>query len=149
MKKLIIAFTAIFTLATTSSFAKDETEEVKVSANVKHAFQAKFSDAINVSWSQLNDLYVAEFTVDDEKTFAYFDGSGELAILAQPITVRQLNKAQQANLRKEYAGFAITNVYRLEDTDDVRYFAVVENAGQRIILSTTGTKWSLVKATTK
>jgi len=145
MKRIIITLSAFFMLLSTYSFASD----VKVSNTVMQAFKARFTDAENVSWSQANDFTVAEFTVDEKKQYAYFNNAGELTVLAESLTVKQLSKSQQANLHKTYGNYAIVDIYRLEDSEGVKYYAVVEDSAKKIILSTTTNKWDVVKTTNK
>lgn len=145
MKRIIITLSAVFMLLSTYSFATD----VKVSYTVMQAFKARFSDAENVSWSQTNGFTVAEFTVDEKKQYAYFNTAGELTVLAEPLTITQLSKSQQANLNKAYGTYTIVDIYRLEDNEGLKYYAVVENSAQKIILSTTTNKWDVVKTTNK
>lgn len=146
MKRLIITLGVLFTLATTTTaFAND----VKVSSSVMQAFKARFADAENVSWSEASGFTIAEFTLDDTKHFAYFNAAGELTVVAQPLTIKELSKAQQANLRKNYADYTVVDIYQLEDNDGLKYCAVVENSSKKIILSTTSSKWEVVKSTNK
>jgi len=140
MKRIIVLF-AFLMLATFSGFAND----VKVSPAVRQAFKAKFTGAENVTWSEVNEFTVAAFTLDDIKQYAYFNNAGELTVLAQPLTLKQLSKKQQANLQNDYNNYAIVDLYKTDDSEEVRYYAVIENETQRIILSTTLAKWEVVK----
>ena len=145
MKRIFFTLSVLFTLAATTAFAGD----VKVPSSVMYTFKAKFADAVNVSWSQANGFTIAEFTLDDTKHFAYFDGAGELTVVAQSITVTQLSKAQQANLSKNYKDYTVVDVYQLDDNDEVKYYAVLENESKKVILSTTSSKWQTVKTLNK
>jgi len=72
-----------------------------------------------------------------------------LTVVAEPLTMKQLSKAQQANLLKNFQDYAITEIYRLDDNEDIKYYAVVENSTQKLILNTSATKWNIVKTTQK
>lgn len=145
MKRIIITLSVLFTLAVTTAFAS----EVKVSSAVMQAFKTRFADAENVNWSQANGFTIAEFTLDDTKQFAYFNEAAELTVVAQPLTLKQLSKAQQTNLRKNYAGYRIVDIYQLEDSEEIKFYAVVENESRKIILNTTSSRWNVVKVTNK
>ncbi len=145
MKRIIITLTLVFTLAATYSFASD----VKVSSTIMQSFKARFADAENVSWSVTNGFYVAEFTSEDKKQYAYFNTAGELTVVAEPLTVNQLTKKQQSNLRKSYGDYTVVDVYKLTDNDDVKYFAVVENTSKKIILKTTTSTWDVLQSSAK
>ena len=145
MKRIIITLSVLFTLAVTTAFAS----EVKVSSAVMQAFKSRFADAENVSWSQASGFTIAEFTLEDTKQFAYFNEAGELTVVAQPLTLKQLSKAQQTNLRKNYADYRIVDIYQLEDSEEIKFYAVVENESRKIILNTTSSKWNVVKVTNK
>lgn len=146
MKRIVIALSVLFTLATTTTaFAG----EVKVSSSVMQAFKARFADAVNVSWSEANGFTIAEFTLDDTRHFAYYNAAAELTVVAQPLTIKELSKVQQTNLRKNYADYTVVDVYQLEDNDGVKFYTIVENSSKKIILSTTSSKWEVVKSTNK
>ena len=145
MKRFIITLSVVLTLATSYSFAAD----VKVSSNVLQDFKTRFFDAENVKWSEANGYTIAEFTVEGEPQYAYYTSSGELAVVAQPLVISQLSKAQQAGLKKEYKDFAIINVYKVEEEESTKVYAVVENSTTRIILSSTSKKWDVVKTSSK
>jgi hypothetical protein len=145
MKRIIITLFVFLSLATTSAFAS----EVNVSPAIRQAFNARFTGAEKVTWSQAGEFIVAEFTLDDVKQYAYFNSAGELTVVAQPMTVKQLSKKQQATLSSAYGDYTIVNVYRTDDGQEQKYYAVVENDNQKVIVSTTSSKWEVVKATKK
>jgi hypothetical protein len=145
MKRIIITLTLVFTLAATYSFASD----VKVSSVIMQSFKARFADAENVSWSVTNGFYVAEFTSEDKKQYAYFNPAGDLTVIAEPLTVNQLSKKQQANLHKNYGSYTVVDVYKLTDNDDVKYFAVVEDSSKKIILKTSSSSWDVLQSSNK
>jgi hypothetical protein len=145
MKRIIITLFVFLSLATTSAFAS----EVNVSPVIRQAFNARFTGAENVSWSQADEFTVAEFTLDDVKQYAYFNNAGELTVVAQPMSVKQLSKKQQASLSNGYGDYSIVNVYKTDDGQEQKFYAVVENDNQKVILSTTSSKWEVVKTTKK
>ncbi|HJW17576.1 MAG TPA: hypothetical protein VJ499_10670 [Flavisolibacter sp.] len=145
MKRIIITLTLVFALASTYSFATD----VKVSSTIMQSFKARFADAENVSWSVTNGFYVAEFTSEDKKQYAYFNTEGDLTVIAEPLTINQLSKKQQANLRKHYSNYNVVDVYKLTDNEDVKYFVVVEDSSKKIILKTTTSTWDVLQSSNK
>jgi hypothetical protein len=145
MKRIIITLTLVLTLASTYSFATD----VKVSSTIMQSFKARFADAENVSWSVTNGFYVADFTLDDKKQYAYFNPEGDLTVIAEPLTINQLSKKQQSNLRKDYSNYTVVDVYKLTDNEDVKYFVVVEDSSKKIILKTTTSTWDVLQASNK
>jgi hypothetical protein len=60
-----------------------------------------------------------------------------------------LNKTQQKNLGKAYADFTISDVYKVEDEEGSRFFAVVENSHSKIILKSVGNGWEMMKSSHK
>jgi hypothetical protein len=145
MKRIMITLFVFLTLAATSAFAG----EVNVSPVIRQAFNARFTGAENVSWSQADEFTVAEFTLDEVKQYAYFNSAGELTVVAQPMTVKQLSKRQQETLNKGYGDYTIVNVYKTDDGQEQKYYAVVENDNQKVIVSTTSSRWEVVKSTKK
>jgi hypothetical protein len=96
-----------------------------------------------------NGFYVAEFTSEDKKQYAYFNPAGDLTVIAEPLTVNQLTKKQQANLHKNYGSYTVVDVYKLTDNDDVKYFAVVEDSSKKIILKTSSSSWDVLQSSNK
>jgi|SRR5215218_497543 len=144
MKRLIITLSVVLALAF-NSFASD----VKVSRFIMQDFKTRFIDAENTSWSQSNGFTIAEFTMDGEKQFAYYSQAGELVLVANPIELPQLAKSLRNSLKNDFAAYTVTNIFRIDDNESVKYFAVLENSDSKIIVKSSATKWNQVKTTSK
>lgn len=144
MKRIFLALSLLLA-ASLSSFATETT----VSGAIIHSFEASFAGAKNVKWSQTEEFYVAEFTLQNKVQYAYYRFTGELAVVARPLSLSDLGDAQKVSLYKQYEDYTITDIYELEDTDATRTFVVLENAGRKLFLSASGKKWKVEKIRNK
>lgn len=72
MKRVFITLAIICVMISGSAFANDEI----ISKNIIHSFQTMFTEAKEVSWSRVNDLYVANFKLKGQQTAAYYNAQG-------------------------------------------------------------------------
>jgi hypothetical protein len=144
MKRLFFAFTMLALLITGSAFATDN-----VTPSILRSFENTFSNASEVSWSTIDNFTVARFTQDTKVYYAYYNRSSELTLVAECISPEQLNKTQQRNLKKEYGDYLVSDVYKVEDEDGTRYFAVVESSSTKIILRSIGNSWDVLRKSTR
>ena len=144
MKRIIITL-GLFCLLIGSAFAN----EIKVSNTILRSFASTFTTAKDVKWSQAEGFLIAEFTSEEGKQFAYYSQAGELVVVAQAIEFRELSAAQQKNLKQMTGEFHITALYKMDNNEDIRYFAVLESATKKMIVSTTGKKWQVNSTSAK
>lgn len=146
MKKIIM--TLAIALSTVCSFAGDN--EVNVSSKVLDAFKTEFSGAKEVSWTQGDNYYKASFVFNDQYVFAFFSTDGSLLGVTRYISSLDLPISLQADLKKGYSNYWISDLFEVSNSDGISYFITVENADTKTILkSTGGEKWSVYKKRTK
>ena len=86
--------------------------------------------------------------MNSKLNFAYYNQESELIVLATPIPVSELNASLQKQLAKKFNDYTIADVYVLNDRDEVKYSAVAVKNGEKLILSSTGSKWQVIKKVT-
>ena len=141
MKLLLVALSIAFTVATTSANAVDS----KTIPAIMKSFGTKFPNANDIKWNYTEDFLIVEFKMNDKLNFAYYNQESELIVHATPITVSELNASLQKQLAKKFNDYTIADVYVLHDRDEVKYSAVAVKDGEKLILSSTGTKWQVIK----
>ena len=144
MKLFFFALSLAFTVATTSANAVDS----KTIPAIMKSFGTKFPAAKDIKWNNTEDFLIVEFKMNDKLNFAYYNQESELIVLATPIRVSDLNASLQKQLAKKYSDFTIADVYVLNDRDEVKYSAVAVKNGEKLILSSTGSKWQVIKKVT-
>ncbi len=139
MKKILVIITMVASLYTATSYAKTTTPTV-----VAQAMQAQFTDAKNVSWSEVNNLYKAEFVLNDETITAYFDGEGKLVASARNLTALELPILLQTDLKNSYAKYNVSGIMELDNEDGVSYYVTAQKGSKTIELKSSdyGT-WSV------
>jgi hypothetical protein len=141
MKLLLVALSIAFTVATTSANAVDS----KTIPAIMKSFGIKFPTAKDIKWNNTEDFLIVEFKMNEKLNFAYYNQESELIVLATPIAATELNASLQKQLAKRYRDYTIADVYVLNDRDEVKYSAVAVKNGEKLILSSTGTKWQVIK----
>jgi len=143
MKKMIV--TLAIAVSTLSAFASDE----NVNAKVLEAFKTEFSTASEVQWTVGADYYKATFTYNGKHVFAYYDESGELLGLTRYLSPVDLPLALQNNLKKNYEGYWVSDLFEASKTDGTFYYITLENAETKIILKSSGNSWTSHNKTKK
>ena len=138
MKKLIATLTiALFSI---SAFAGGP-----VNQKVLDAFNSEFSTATEVQWTIGENYYKATFNYNGKYVFAFYDESGELMGLTRNLSPVDLPIALQTNLKKNYAGFWVSELFEAVKTEDTNYYITVENADTKLTLKSEGNSWTVYK----
>ena len=133
MKKLLVVFTIAASLFTATTFAKGTTPSI-----VSQALQTTFADAKSINWTEVNNLYKAEFVSGEQNLTAYFNTDGKLVASARNLTVVQLPILLQADLKNSYGGYTITSPLEVDNESGVTYYVTVESATKTVQLKSTG-----------
>jgi hypothetical protein len=141
MKVLFFALSLAFTVATTNSYAVDS----KTIPMILKTFGSKFPTATDIKWSNTDEFLIVEFKKENTLQFAYFNQESELIVLATPVTVTQLPSSLQKQLQKRYNDYTIADVYILQESNETKFSAVAVKKGEKLILSSTGSKWQVLK----
>lgn len=139
MKFLLVTLTVLLSVFNTKSYATD----VNVSQVVIESFKNSFESATEVKWSYSDNLYKADFAYHGQYIAAYFDVQGEMVAATRNIASSQLPIGLQTNLKKDYQGFWISNLFELSDASGTTYYVTLENADNKIVLKSEGSvDWS-------
>ncbi|MEJ7680763.1 MAG: hypothetical protein WKG06_23510 [Segetibacter sp.] len=112
----------------------------------QNLFKPLFSNAKEVNWSEVNNLYRAAFTSDGQTIFAFFNAEGNLVASARDITLLQVPLSLQTNLRKNYQDYAATNFFEVSNEGGTTYYVTVESNSIKLQLkSTSYGEWDAYK----
>jgi hypothetical protein len=143
MKKIMITLAMMLTLITVA-FAG----EGSVKAEVLQAFKTKFTGAKEVNWSAGKQYAEASFLYNDTWLTAYYNDKAELIGVSHNISSGQLPFFLQNNLKKNYAGYWITDLFELSNQDGFSYYVTVRNADEEVVLeSLNGRTWQVYRST--
>ena len=145
MKRLVLTLTIALSLISLSSFAAD----VKVNPAALKSFNSSFKNATEVSWTISNDYYKADFTLSGQFVTAYYNVEGKMIVLTRNISSTQLPIALQANMKKNYEGFWITDLVEMTNENGISYYVTLENADTSVILKSNHQDWEKFKKQSK
>ena len=138
MKKMILTLAIAFIAFT--SFASDNNT---VSQKVLDAFKTEFSSAKEVQWTTESDYYRATFNYNGRYVFAYYSADGEFLGLTRYLSVNELPVLLQNNLKKNYDGYWISDLFEASKNEGTSYYITLENADTKIVLrSTDNNTWT-------
>jgi hypothetical protein len=144
MKKMILVLAII--VSAMSAFASDE----KVNEKVLQAFETEFNAVKNVSWTTGENYYKAEFVFNNQRVQAFYSLEGELMGLTRYITLLDLPLSLQANLKKNYSDYWISDVFEVSKSDATGYYITLEDADTRLVMkAAAGEDWSVYKKVRK
>jgi len=137
MKRFLITLTVLFSLISMSSFASDS----KVDSRVLKSFETSFKNATEVDWTVTNNFYKAKFSLNGQYVAAYFDASGNMIAITRNISSTQLPISLQTNLKNNYEGFWISDLFEVANEEGTTYYVTVENADTKLILKSSNSDW--------
>lgn len=143
MKKMIM--TLAVALSTLCSFAG----EVNVNTKVLNAFKTDFATAGEVTWTAGNNYYKAAFVFNGQHVFAFYSNEGEMMGLTRYISSLDLPVNLQANLKKTYSKYWISDLFEVSNSDGTAYYITLENADSKIVLKSSDGRWSVFQKISK
>ncbi|MBD0332722.1 MAG: hypothetical protein ICV66_08700 [Chitinophagaceae bacterium] len=145
MKLLIITLTVLSSFFTKPTYASDD-----VSPVVLKAFAQSFTAAKDVSWTSSKTFYKATFELNDQYVSAFYNEEGELIAVTRNVTALQMPAVLQAELKKDYTSYWITDLFEITNEQGTYYYVTLETADSKIVLkSTSFNKWSTYKKSQK
>jgi len=109
MKKTIFTLALSLILGTASFANNDES----INQKAVQSFKKEFAQAKEVSWQKAGDLVKATFTLNERVLFAYYNEAGDLMAITRNITTDLLPIALQTSLRKDYAGYWVSDLFEM------------------------------------
>lgn len=128
MKKMIMTLAIV--VSTISAFAGGG----QVSQKVLDAFRLEFNTAKEVEWATGGNYYKATFTYNENHVFAYYSLEGELLGVTRYISPADLPISLQQSLKKDYAGYWISDLFEVARNDESGYYITLENADAKVVL---------------
>lgn len=126
-------------VSTLSAFASD----ANVNQKVLDAFKTEFASAKEVEWSVGANYFKATFNYNGKYVFAFYSENGELLGLTRYLSPADLPLALQANLKKNYEGYWVSDLFEASKNDGTNYYITLENADSKIVLKSSGNSWSV------
>ena len=137
----------VLTVISGTAFSKNIND---VNQRVLTAFNKKFTKAENVKWEVRKDLYRAEFKLNGQVVFAYFDASGEQIAASRHIAVSQLPMSLATELQAGYNQYWLTELFEVSARGETIYYATVETPTHTITYKADrGSSWMVEKKVKK
>jgi hypothetical protein len=143
MKRLLLTLTIALSLISFSSFANGEDHDV--SPRAIQSFNSSFKNVSEVYWTITNNYYKVNFAMNGQYVSAFYDADGKMIALTRNISSLQLPIALQAQLKKNYDCYWISDVLESATEDGTSYYITLETADTQLILKSTGDSWSTFK----
>ena len=147
MKKLIITSAFFIATAFSAVFANEGTP---LTAEISTSFNKEFTNAQNVNWINKDAESIASFTWNNQILHAYFSQDGQLNVVMHNVVSDNLPVMLLGQLKNNYNGYWISDLYEAVQNGHSSYYATVENADQKMILKSDAAKsWDVVKTVDK
>jgi len=147
MKQIILSLATVLMMGI-SAFAATPNDEVNQVAAT--AFHKAFVNARNIVWEQKQDFVKVTFTLNDQVLFAYYNNNGARQAVVRNLVSSQLPINLLTDLKKEYDGFWISDLFEIASDDQTNYYITLENADKKIVLRSNGAEsWSVYAKTKK
>ena len=140
MKRLLVTLTIALSFISLSSFANDE-----VSPRAIKSFNSSFKDATEVKWTITDDYFKADFALNGQYVSAFYDTEGKMIALTRNISSLQLPIALQAELKKGYDAYWISDVIEVANETGTSYYITLETADTQLELKSEGDFWNNFK----
>jgi hypothetical protein len=135
MKKIILSMGFIMTVCLATAFANNGDD---TNAAVTASFSRDFASAKSVNWEKQRDFIKATFSLNDVVMYAYYQADGELLAVTRNLLSNQLPIFLRVELKKDYKGYWISDLFELASQDQTSYFVQIENADEHLILKSSG-----------
>ncbi|WP_256010816.1 hypothetical protein [Desertivirga xinjiangensis] len=128
---------------------KNLNRETNASYFAQNNFEAKYHDAKNVVWSNVDGYYKAAFTLNGVKKSAFFNAQGEYVATTEYISGEKLPAKSLEKLKKLYKDYTLGEVlqFEVDDTagagaytsssDNMYYFASLRKEDSQIVVKIT------------
>jgi hypothetical protein len=156
MKPLFIILAILATALTNVSSANStftsnpNPVEPKVAPIVLKSFENTFSAAQEVDWTVASNFYKVEFAMSGQYITAFYGIDGSLMGVTRNISSLQLPITLQADLKKDYSEYWITDLFEVANEEGTSYYITIENSETKIILKgSASTNWSTYQKSRK
>lgn len=136
MKKTIIALA--FTMLGFAGSTYAAAPKVEVPVQVEDQFSLQFARAMDVRWEEGKNFFKATFEDWGRTLFAFYTDNGDLMGVATNLSSRNLPERLQAQIKKSYAGYWITDLFGYHTQDEKGFVVTLESADRVIVLKAEG-----------
>jgi len=143
-----IALTAalLFTAGVGSSFAHSTAKD---NDNIDVYFHKDFQNAELISTSTGTGFVKVIFKMSSMILTAFYSNSGELLAVTHNITSTQLPLQLLMQVKRNYSGYWISDLFEYNANGSSSYFLTLENADSKITLRSNDRDWEKFDKTTK
>ena len=146
MKRFIITLT----IAAASLFNQANATDLVATPQAIASFQSVYGKATEVSWTNMGSMYKVSFFLDGEAATAFYNPDGSLVAVTRNLSSLELPQQLRANLMDELDNSWISELFVMSTTEGDVYFATLQNADKKVVLTSTNhKKWSVYKPSTK
>lgn len=125
----------MLTVGLTATFA---IESKNLTAQVISSFKKDFAGVQEVAWQDSKDYARATFKMNDQVMYAYYSKDGELQAVTRNITTAQLPISLQAEVRKTYTEYWVTDLFEIAAGGNTTYYITLQDGVQKIVLKSLG-----------
>jgi hypothetical protein len=136
MKKIILSLATVLMMGISAFAGKNDGVVNQIAVN---SFNREFTNVSNVSYEQKQDFLKVTFTMNDQVMFAYYNYNGVLQAVVRNIRSTQLPINLLTDLKNDYGGFWISDLFEIASDDSTSYYVTIENADKTIVLKSEGT----------
>lgn len=134
MKRLSIIAVFALTLISSAFANKTTTPDFKGIKN----FNKSFPEATEVTYKVVEKYTEVSFTWHNMQLQAFYDNDGNLFATTRHIEIKDLPVSYLINIRKEFAGFILTEAIEFDQTDTgLSYYVTVADAQKTYVLKIT------------
>lgn len=116
----------MFLLLSAGCASAQDMPQQNVPAVVVNAFQQKFPQQSTVEWELKRGLYEAEFEIKNLDHNVYLDSTGKIVRYKQEINVTDLPAAIKTSIEKNFKGYKIEDVKKIEEGSTLTYKVELE-----------------------
>lgn len=138
MNKFILSIATVLMMSF-SAFASGN--DNVVSQQARNAFKKDFASASNISFEQKDSYVKATFSLNGSILCAYYSNDGDLQAVVRNIVSDQLPISLLTDLKKDYDGFWITDLFEISSDEGTTYYVTLENSDKKIVLKSSGTNY--------
>jgi hypothetical protein len=143
MKKQIALLMTACILTLSVSFANGNDE---IPSGINANFTRHFGEAKNVNWEKIDSYYKASFDLNGTELFAFYTQDADFIGIAHYLTSDRLPLMLQADLKMNYKGYWITDLFEYSVNQEPGYSVTLENADQKITLKSDNlSNWDFYK----
>lgn len=109
--------------------------------DVLNSFYHTFSNAQDVTWTEVDGMTRIGFTLNGQEHFAYYSDEN-LVVVAKKIKEADLPEQLQSELKSVYGGYAVSDIYEVAGSGRKEYCATVSGNSKQLILKGSK-KWNV------